>query len=396
MRNQEKATLFQPERPKAFPLNAMAKCALQLPYGHVWLYAVSVHGACCVFGAVPIAFLFWTLLQKLKKKELDHDAFVVTALCTGILGAGVPLWMLYLIDDPPWMAMFLASTFGWSTFFKSCNVAFQQFPPGADASLASWMLWFVLIPEPLFNTKGKLELVTPQQMFITLRCFGDKFVGMFLLLSLLDMDYDYRLHLRNLPASSLILTAMNGYLHIWLLYLFLSLCTDFSTISGYATTRGGVAFGHGFDNPLLESRSFKEAWGLRWNLPVQKLLQRTAYVPLRRHGYAREIAAIATFCVSGLLHEYNFFIHNHYAYQAGKATLFFVVMGTIVLAEKWAWDHLVPAALQQKINRLPSVVIAVPLTLTAAIPFEWYFIQSWLDAGFVDCISKMFPHLSCN
>mmetsp|Transcript_2540 Transcript_2540/g.3887 ORF Transcript_2540/g.3887 Transcript_2540/m.3887 type:complete len:243 (-) Transcript_2540:192-920(-) len=220
-----------------------------------------------------------------------------------------------------------------------------------------------------------------------------KIVTLFVLLTVLKMIYEATEH--PLLSKSLAAAHILGFLYIWLIYLYASSFLDFSSLVNIVTT-GRMRTEPGFQNPLLQSRSFKEAWGVRWNAPVQILLKRTVYVPARKCGLGRGAAAILTFLTSGLLHEYNFSIHNRRSYEPGKATVFFMLMGLVMLSENWVWKRLVPRCLQRvATGYLPTAVVSVFLTLVVSGLFEHYFIQSWIESGFLDAAGEMFPHLSC-
>ena len=157
----------------------------------------------------------------------------------------------------------------------------------------------------------------------------------------------------------------------------------------------------GFCNPLLESRSFKETWGTRWNRPVNALLKRTIYIPARKSGFNQKLSAFLTFLGSGLLHEYNFSIHNNRSisspsgYRHGEVTLFFMLMGGLMISESWIWNRCLPRWLRSAIDRLPSAVTASMLTFMVAGLAERYFVRSWLQSGFVEAVAQMLPHLKC-
>ena len=158
----------------------------------------------------------------------------------------------------------------------------------------------------------------------------------------------------------------------------------------------------GFCNPLLESRSFKETWGTRWNKPVNELLKRTVYIPARKSGFFNQNqSAVLTFFASGLLHEYNFAMHNHRSlslpsgYQPGEVTVFFLFMGILMIGESWVWNKLYPRWLQSLISSLPSAVTATMLTFLVAALSERYFLRGWLQSGFVEAVAQMLPHLDC-
>ena len=99
-----------------------------------------------------------------------------------------------------------------------------------------------------------------------------------------------------LYLPSWLATVLNGYVHLWLLYLFTAFCLDFSIVSNLLTNGGTVYFEEGFANPLLASRTFRQAWGERWNKTVGLLLKRTIYIPARQDGnLPASMAALLTF-----------------------------------------------------------------------------------------------------
>lgn len=70
-----------------------------------------------------------------------------------------------------------------------------------------------------------------------------------------------------------------------------------SLVCGISTTKFN-------DHPLLSSSSPSDFWGRRWNKIVGGGLRRGVFQPMRKAGYHRSIAALATFVASGCLHEY--------------------------------------------------------------------------------------------
>lgn len=202
--------------------------------------------------------------------------------------------------------------------------------------------------------------------------------------------------MRLLPTKgeTLIQEAWNGWIHLWWLYAWITFFLETSVLVSMPLT-GFQAMNPSFRNPLLESRSFREVWGSRWNLPIQLLLQRTAYVPLRRKGYNKPLAVLGTFMLSGLLHEYNFWTHNFIAYQPGIPSLFFLAMGTVMLVEDSIWNAVVPLSIRKNSKYIPSALISFLLLMVSAIPVERYFIQSWLKAGMLDAAERLFPHVVC-
>ena len=375
-------------------------CKFIPPSLQSWTYAVTVHATCSIAGAVPLAILLFFVHRSTRISPRLRQVVGATVGTSAALI--VPAVQSYIENVAPnerirWVGPFLASTFGFSTFFKAINAGFDQFPDGADANLSTWIMWFVMLPEPEF-TKGKMCRASNTFVMNRLKVFICKILSLFVLLTVLQIIHqpapentDHGILIPEWLQSVHIV----GFMHLWLLYLFASFCLDFSSLSNIAAT-GGMRTEPAFENPLLQSRCFAETWGDRWNLPVQLLLKRTIYIPARKNGIGRSLSAILTFFVSGLLHEYNFSIHNRQAYEPVRATVFFVLMGLLMMGEHWVWENIIPLRLKQiAAGYIPSVVISMALTLSVSGIFDQFFIQSWLKSGFLDAAGEMLPHLSC-
>ena len=102
-----------------------------------------------------------------------------------------------------------------------------------------------------------------------------------------------------------------------------------------------------------------------------------------------------SFVVSGLVHEYNFFIHNYVAYVPGQAIQFFCVAGVLMMLEEILPRLLLSGPALKRIERTSSFVICFVLILPILPFFEKLFFSSWLEAGMIDDVIVMFPHLRC-
>lgn len=403
-------------------------CTVHFPSWTAWRYAVTIHVLCCVLGALPLGVLtyyYYALPPRQRRHSEQEQGRVVVGVALGAAAAtfiavykhdlAASVWYNNDDDDDNddndtvmlWMGRFLLSTVGFSCFFKALAAAHGHYPVGADADPYTWFLWFVCLPEPIF-AKGKLRSTTirKNQVFQRGCDFAIKLVALSCLVSVLQSTPHCTLMDALFPASTTtttttsiawsttwLRTIINGFGHIWLLYLFAAFCLDFSALGNTVLT--GVHMEPGFMNPLLQSRSLTQAWGTRWNKPVQLLLQRSVYTPLRQRGWRRSTAALATFIASGWLHEYNFYVHNAPHYEPGHATLFFVLMGLCMLGEEAAFQRFLPRSVQRAAGHVPTVIISVLWTLVAAGPFEMYFIKSWMDAGWVHVIGQLLPSISC-
>lgn len=405
-------------------LSSLDQCTIVPPSLHAWAYAIAVHGGCCVFGGIPCGILLYPHL--LKKNEgnsnSNHTITIrsVVGVCVGITAVvviyiGRPVIESYSPNNQiTFIGPLFASTFGFTTFFKSLNVATRTYPEGADRDLQTWLWWFIMTPEPTF-AKGKTSKVNRTEVVIKARDFFFKITAVFLLLTVLMRHPPPYYQVITTKTSSsfddnngildwLLSTHVNGFIHLWLLYSFVAFCLDFSTILNYIFS-SGVRMEPAFCNPLLRSRSFKETWGTRWNRPVNALLKRTIYIPARKSGLFgnnQNRAAVLTFFASGLLHEYNFSIHNHPSislssgYRPGEVTIFFLVMGLLMIGESWVWNRYFPRWLQTAIDdHLPSMMTASILTFMVAGLAERYFLRGWFLSGFVEAVAQMLPYLHC-
>lgn len=369
-------------------------CEFSPPSLQAWIYAVSVHGVCCILGALPLgSILFYTTTNW--KNSNRHRRRIVAVIIAVYAALIVPVTQSTIEDYAPnekirFAGSFLSSTFGFSAFFKSINAGFDQYPLGVDANIKTWLLWYINLPEPEF-AKGKMCLASKSYVWNKIKLISYKVAGMFIVLTVLKILGDEAEEGPN--GWWFVMMHVNGFLHLWLLYLFASFCLDFSSLA--VATSGGYRTEPGFLNPLLQSRCYKETWGTRWNCPVQLLLKRTVYIPARKCGFGGSTSAFLTFFASGLLHEYNFSIHSRRSWEPYKATFFFLLMGMMMILEKFVWKTLVPSQLQHAANHLPSPVISMMLTALVSGVFEYYFAQSWVNSGWIDSVGEMLPSLSC-
>ncbi|KAM7478380.1 hypothetical protein LguiA_026593 [Lonicera macranthoides] len=94
------------------------------------------------------------------------------------------------------------------------------------------------------------------------------------------------------------------------------------------------------DEPYL-STTLQDFWGRRWNLPVTNVLRDTVHNPVRSalgpaFGYegAKVAAVLATFMVSGLMHELYFYNMTR-ASSNWELTQFFLLQGVGLVVERW-------------------------------------------------------------
>ncbi|KAL3503569.1 hypothetical protein ACH5RR_038018 [Cinchona calisaya] len=117
----------------------------------------------------------------------------------------------------------------------------------------------------------------------------------------------------------------------------------------------GIEISRQFYEPYL-STSLQDFWGRRWNLVVTSILRQTIYNPIRNifkpilgRNWSVALATLATFSISGLMHEvlYYYLLRE---YPTWEVTWFFVLQGICVTCEiyvkravagRWRWHKAV-------------------------------------------------------
>lgn len=155
------------------------------------------------------------------------------------------------------------------------------------------------------------------------------------------------------------------------------------------------------NEPYLSS-SLGDFWGKRWNLMVTYILRHTVYIPVRKlmsktildPQWTQLVGIIATFLVSGLMHELLFY-HVTHVTPTWEVTCFFVLHGVCVVVEigvkKWL-DH------KWRVHWAISGPITVVFVVSTA---AWLFFPPLLRDGadqrtieefkiFVDCVVEKF------
>ncbi|KAK7305188.1 hypothetical protein VNO77_43089 [Canavalia gladiata] len=148
-----------------------------------------------------------------------------------------------------------------------------------------------------------------------------------LILVMIIRAYDYRENLH--PHIIIVLYGCHVYLGIELVLALVA--APFITVLG-------LEIEPQFNEPYL-STSLQDFWGRRWNLVVSRILRLTVYHPVYRMSIgfmgnfgARSGAVLATFLVSGLMHELLYYYVAR-APPTWEVTWFFVVQGVCTRVE---------------------------------------------------------------
>lgn len=378
-----------------------SSCSVQLPVLETWIKIIAAQVGLLIFVAVPYGVVFYYIHAKnARLKKVPSMATSVLTLVMGLVAAFVMpptvekvMLSVFKEDQVHWMVHFVASCVGFASVFKSIALIFHNYPPEMDQDLRSFLCWYVSFTEPQL-IKEKLKPLTIREVLDRGALLAGKILGLFTLLSLFR---SFGLHPSQHASLSRLVPSfaapmVDGFIHVWFIYFFLAFAMDFGIIFYSVLFLASVETG--FLNPLVTSRSLREGWAQRWNLSVQVLLKRNVYIPCRKAGIRRELATVLTFMVSGLLHEYTFSVHNTVAYRMAEATVFFTIMGIVVLVEGAIADA-IPNPVQKLSEKVPTPVVSTVMVLMVAFAVP-LFIRSWLESGVVDATSEMFPYIYCS
>ncbi|KAJ0578791.1 putative long-chain-alcohol O-fatty-acyltransferase [Helianthus annuus] len=135
-----------------------------------------------------------------------------------------------------------------------------------------------------------------------------------------------------------------------------------------------------FNEPYLAS-SLQDFWGRRWNLMVTRILRPTVYDPVREvlspvigKTWSRMPAIVATFVVSGLMHELIYWYFTRVR-PTWEVTWFFVVHGVCTAVEV-AVKKVVDGRL--RLHRAVSGVVTVAFVAVTGV---WLFLPQILRNG---------------
>ncbi|EXB41563.1 hypothetical protein L484_013640 [Morus notabilis] len=128
------------------------------------------------------------------------------------------------------------------------------------------------------------------------------------------------------------------FLLMYSVYTYTSLEVMLAIVAAIVRAYLGVELEPQFDDPYMAT-SVQDFWSRRWNIMVSKVLRPTVYVPVRtvsKHVVGNNWAAIpgvvAVFIVSGIMHEWIFYIIGR-SKPTGEIGLFFVLQGVCMALE---------------------------------------------------------------
>ncbi|PKU78329.1 probable long-chain-alcohol O-fatty-acyltransferase 5 [Dendrobium catenatum] len=121
-------------------------------------------------------------------------------------------------------------------------------------------------------------------------------------------------------------------LSIYCLHIYLGLELVLASAAFLAGILLGLDLEPQFNAPYL-STSLQDFWGRRWNLMVTAILRPSVYGPVRAR-WGAPAGVVATFLVSGVMHELMFYYITS-APPTGEVSCFFLLHGVCTAVEGW-------------------------------------------------------------
>lgn len=154
-------------------------------------------------------------------------------------------------------------------------------------------------------------------------------------------------------------------------HIYLSLEVMLATAAILAGAILGMELEPQFNKPYFSS-SLHDFWGRRWNLMVSAILRPSVYDPVRS-CMGRPAAVIATFVVSGIMHELMFYYITLLPPNS-EVLLFFILHGICTAVEGWWARH-------EKWWRPPKILGTVGTVGFVTCTSFWLFFPAMLRGG---------------
>ncbi|CAA2935335.1 probable long-chain-alcohol O-fatty-acyltransferase 5 [Olea europaea var. sylvestris] len=211
----------------------------------------------------------------------------------------------------------------WLTSFKLLLFAFNQGPLTFNPTKPPLHVFIAIAALPIKIKQNKNSPVAKSPKKVPLN-LATETVAFSILIAVIREYKDY------IPPKILLIV------YCCLAFLLIDLIVALSSF--LVRVLAGLELEPPSDEPYL-STSLQEFWGRRWNLIVTNTLRHTVYKPVRSasatvlgNNLAPLVAVVATFIVSGLMHELLFYYVTRVS-PSWEMTLFFVLHGVCVVVE---------------------------------------------------------------
>mmetsp|Transcript_22298 Transcript_22298/g.51072 ORF Transcript_22298/g.51072 Transcript_22298/m.51072 type:complete len:422 (-) Transcript_22298:190-1455(-) len=350
------------------------------------------------FNAMLGYFVYKIMVEPSKEHGKSNSLMVTTHLFA--FGAAIPLvvmepiyLMQYLgVTSPAIGTVFLATPIVNSLRIAEALYGFVPIP--MNQSLFNYVIYFSCFFGIVFDpVAGKPKRISRKFLSKQLKALGRDFALMTIIISILKRyNYEFFYTKHHAYSSEHSLQDILSWQHLlnnFLVAVLLSTCLSQSSIG--VSTLYNLLYGYEtfemVQNPMFKSTSVSEFWGRRWNTLVHKGLKNGVYKPARKYSSSKLLGVIATFVVSGVIHEYiNFVLFfnrgKNDPYVTWKQIMFFGWNG-ILLAMEYCVGHW--AIFKWMSRNLPQLVITA-LILCCALPLAHLFTGDYIQHGWFDAV----------
>ena len=280
--------------------------------------------------------------------------------------------------------------------FRTLEAMYETIPAYATGSLGSYVLYFCSTVQFDFDPKTEnVKHVSWSSLFRRVRVFAWLFLLSAVMYSILiPLNFQVFPMERNSWVDLFHWKSLaNNY--IMAFHTSLSLEVGSAGIALGISTLTGIETMDLNDKPLTKSTSPSDFWGNRWNRVVSSALKRGVFIPMRKQGFSRPLAAMATFVASGLLHEYTIVVMTYndpsvYTTVAFRQLAFFMWNGVVLGIEHFLRGNKLLAQASKIIPHGPLRSFLVVLTV---LPLAHLFTQISVDIGFYNSFGRGFPKI---
>jgi hypothetical protein len=310
-----------------------------------------------------------------------------------------PFYLVHFLDIRN-TAFKLASFLGPSLLIcRTLEAMYGTVPTFDEQSIGAFVRYFTATVENEFDSKTQKPVPVQRSDLVrkAIRC-NFLFLQTVVLFSV-SISYNYRVFPSREIQSPADLLYWGNLCNSYLMAFLTSLCLEVgSAVVGLVTSLlSGINTVAVNDSPLTKATSPSDFWGNRWNRMVSSGLKRGVFVPLRKATFSRPTAALATFAVSGLIHEYILIVMsiNTNDQQAtslinyGHQLAFFLWNGTVLILEHLLKGHAVVTWIQ---THFPAP-IRTALVLLTVLPVAMLFTEAYVDNNFYAHYALGFPRL---
>mmetsp|Transcript_30361 Transcript_30361/g.66745 ORF Transcript_30361/g.66745 Transcript_30361/m.66745 type:complete len:430 (-) Transcript_30361:180-1469(-) len=294
--------------------------------------------------------------------------------------------------------------------FRCLEAMFGFTPHSAGKSMKNYVVYYSSMMATVYdNETGEPVKATLADILSRIQHFASLFVALSTMFSI-SLPFDFAPFATRLDAHSIDHGLMDiihpaHLMNNFIAALLVSVSLSFSTLGAsllfnFST---GIMTRKVVHNPMFASKTPGEFWGRRWNNLVHSVLKTGIYKPTRRIIASPNVAVVATFLASGLIHEYVwailFYVHEHQKDPAtgvcstcfepkyGKNLFFFSWNGVVIALESvvggwWLFQWMK--------HNLPGPVVTALVVMTA-LPFGHLFTGDWIAGGYFTHFQLGFP-----